>query len=386
MASTYSLDGAMHRTGNPRTLSRLTALAAAVWCVLLPPPVQAAAPPVRHVFLIVLENQTYNVTFGRDSQAPYLAQTLTKQGVLLPNYYGIGHWSLDNYIALISGQAPNESTQGDCPIFSEFQLSSPALDAHGQALGVGCVYPQMVKTLPDELESAGFTWKAYMEDMGKDPSRESATCAHSAVNSTENLLHATVKDQYAVKHDPFVYFHTIIDDQARCDSHIVNLHQLSKDLSDAASAPNYAFITPNLCNDGHDTPCIDQQPGGLVSADAFLHKWVPLITGSAAFKKDGLLIITFDESDGRGPDGSTACCGEQGLSGANTPPGMQGPGGGRIGAVLISPFIKPGTTSRASYNHYSLLRSVAGFFNVEPLGFAAEEKLRPFGADVFSAP
>ena len=113
----------MHRTGKPRALSSLTALAAAACCVLVPPLAQAAAPPVRHVFLIVLENQTYNVTFGRDSQAPYLAQNLTKQGVLLPNYYGIGHSSLDNYIALISGQAPNESTQGDCPIFSEFQLS-----------------------------------------------------------------------------------------------------------------------------------------------------------------------------------------------------------------------------------------------------------------------
>jgi phosphatidylinositol-3-phosphatase len=386
MPATFGLDSVMHRIKAARAFVVLTVLSAAAVFAWLPRRSEAAAPPVRHVFMIVLENQSFNVTFGPHSRAQYLAETLAKQGVMLPNYYGIGHSSLDNYIALISGQAPNESTQGDCVNFSEFQLSAPSLDTHRQALGVGCVYPQMVKTLPDELESAGFTWKAYMEDMGKDASRESATCAHSAINSAETLLQATVTDQYAVKHNPFVYFHTIIDNQARCDAHVVNLKQLTKDFASEASTPNYAFITPNLCNDGHDAPCIDHQPGGLVSANAFLQKWVPLITGSAAFKKDGLLIITFDESDGSGPDGASACCGEQGLAGASSPPGMEGPGGGRIGAVLISPFIKPGTTSRESYNHYSLLRSVAGYFNVDPLGFAAESDLRPFGTDVFGAP
>jgi phosphatidylinositol-3-phosphatase len=386
MPVTYFLAGAMHRTRTLRASTRLAALTAVACSVLVSSPAKAVAPHVRHVFLIVLENQSYKTTFGRSSEAPYLAHTLTKRGVMLPNYYGIGHSSLDNYVALISGQAPNEATQGDCVTFSEFQFDSPTLDAHGQALGLGCVYPQMVKTLPDELEDAGFSWKAYMEDMGKDRSRESATCAHSTLNGPEALLQASVGDQYAVKHNPFVYFHTIIDDQTRCDTHVVNLDQMPKDLGSEDGAPNYAFITPNLCNDGHDAPCIDGQPGGLVSADAFLRKWVPIITDSAVFKKDGLLIITFDESDSRGSDAATACCGEQALSGARNPPGMQGPGGGRIGAVLISPFIKPGTTSRVSYNHYSLLRSVAGFFNVAPLGFAAEKNLRPFGADVFNAP
>jgi hypothetical protein len=375
----------MHRDGAriARGFAGLVALSALAANTILAAHAKAAPPPVRHVFLIILENESHDVTFGRDSQAPYLALTLPKLGAMLPNYYGIGHSSLDNYIALISGQAPNEATQGDCATYSEFQLSAPTLDARGQALGLGCVYPQMVKTLPDELESAGFGWKGYMEDMGKDPSRERARCGHSRIGAPEKLLHATPQDQYAVKHNPFVYFHTIIDDQTRCDAHVVNLDQLPRDLESEASTPNFAFVTPNLCHDGHDAPCIDHQPGGLTSADAFLQKWVPIITNSVAFKKDGLLIVTFDESDGRGRDGTSACCGEQGLAGARSPPGMLGPGGGRVGAVLISPFIDPGTVSKTAYNHYSLLRSVAGFFGVAPLGFAAEKELRAFGADVF---
>jgi phosphatidylinositol-3-phosphatase len=129
--------------------------------------------PIRHVFVLMLENQNAAVTFSAQSPAPYLARTLPAQGALLPNYYGIGHASLDNYVALISGQAPNVRTQLDCPLFSDFIVQQRGLDTHGQLLGQGCVYPNIVKTLPDQLEAAGLTWKGYMEDMGKDPSRES---------------------------------------------------------------------------------------------------------------------------------------------------------------------------------------------------------------------
>ncbi|MDB6046899.1 MAG: phosphoesterase [Gammaproteobacteria bacterium] len=343
-----------------------------------------STPPIRHVFVLMLENQTATVTFAERSPAPYLAKTLPTRGALLANYYGIGHASLGNYIALISGQAPNEKTQLDCPLFSDFFLQQPGLDAHGQLLGVGCVYPSIVKTLPDQLEPAGFTWKGYMEDMGKDPHRESATCGHARIGAPEGTHVATPIDKYAARHDPFVYFHTIIDDKARCEAHVVNLDALPKDLQSLATTANYTFITPNLCNDGHDPECVDGGPGGFVAADAFLKKWVPLITASAAFKKDGLLIITFDESDGEGPEGSTACCGEKPLASARRLPGVRGPGGGKIGAVLLSPFIKPGTVSTVPYNHYSLLRTVEDIFGLEHLGYAAEPDLQPFGADVFT--
>src|SRR5215472_2910238 len=114
-----------------------------------------ALPPIRHVFVLVLENMSYTHTFAPDSDAPYLAHTLPAQGALLTQYHAIGHASLDNYVAMISGQAPNHETQLDCPTYSEFRLSARALNADGQALGAGCVYPRIVRTLPDQLEAAG---------------------------------------------------------------------------------------------------------------------------------------------------------------------------------------------------------------------------------------
>jgi phosphatidylinositol-3-phosphatase len=341
-------------------------------------------PPIRHVFLLVLENQSYAVTFARGSAAPYLAHTLPSEGAMLTEYYAIGHASLDNYVALISGQAPNHETQLDCPVFREFRLAAPALDRNGQAIGAGCVYPRLVQTLPDQLEAAGFSWKAYMEDMGNDPRREPATCGHVPVGANDPTAVATATDQYAAKHNPFVYFHSIIDDRARCDARVVNLARLPEDLASAATTPNYVFITPNLCNDGHDPKCADGRRGGLAAIDAFLNHWVPLIRASEAFRADGVLIITFDESDGEGAEGSGACCGEQPLPGARYAPGFNGPGGGRVGAVVLSPFVKAHTVTAVPYNHYSLLKTVEAIFGLPPLGFAAQPGLKAFGSDIWS--
>ena len=74
----------------------------------------AGLPPIHHVFVIVLENEDDLTTFGPPPPAPYLANTMVAEGAYLPNYYGVGHNSLDNYIAMISGQAPNPATQADC--------------------------------------------------------------------------------------------------------------------------------------------------------------------------------------------------------------------------------------------------------------------------------
>jgi phosphatidylinositol-3-phosphatase len=342
-------------------------------------------PPIRHVFLLLLENQSYEITFASHSPAPYLAHTLPSRGAMLTQYYAIGHSSLDNYLALISGQAPNEETQLDCPTFAEFQPSAAQPDAHGQLPGTGCVYPRTVPTLPDQLEAAGLTWKGYMEDMGNDPAREPAACGHMPLGAPERTSLASRTDKYAAKHDPFVYFHSIIDDAARCDSHVVNLERLSQDLAMQSTTPNFVFITPNLCNDGHDPECVDGGPGGFAAIDAFLRKWVPRIEASPAFRADGLLIITFDESDGAGPEGSSACCGERPLPGARARPGLGGPGGGRVGAVVLSRFVRPGTHSAVPYNHYSLLRTVEAIFGLTYIGYAAEPDLTIFGADVFSA-
>ncbi len=339
----------------------------------------SAPPPIHHVFVIVLENKEFDGTFGPGSQAPYLADTLVRRGALLRQYYGTGHASLDNYISMVAGIAPNRATQTDCERYTEFVQTGVAPD--GQPIGEGCVYPAHVQTIANQLMAKGLTWKGYMEDMGNDPSREAARCGHVPIGSLDPTHHGTRTDMYAAKHDPFVYFHAIVD-SASCQTNVVPLAELLRDLASAATTPNYSYIVPNLCNDGHDLHCSNGDTGGLVGINRFLSEWVPRITRSPAFRKDGLLIITFDEAPSAD---KTACCHEP--TGPNTKwPGAGGPGGGRIGAVLLSPFIRPGTVSDVPYNHYSMLKSVEQIFGLSYLGYAGQRGLVAFGRDVYTQP
>jgi phospholipase C len=340
-----------------------------------------AAAGIGHVFVINLENKGFDETFGSASPATYLNKTLRPQGQLLTQYYGIGHASLDNYIAQVSGQAPNPSTQADCVLYVEFVEQGTG--ANDQALGKGCVYPASVKTVANQLDDAHKTWTGYMEDMGNS-STEPKTCRHPAVGSHDTSFAARAGDEYATRHDPFVYFHSIIDTPT-CDANVVPLDRLTADLASEATTPNLSYITPNLCNDGHDDPCVDGRPGGLVSSDKWLSTWVPKILASPAYRHDGVVIVTFDEAELTGPDAdASACCNTP--PSPNTPrPGGSGPGGGRIGAVVVSPRTKAGTTNATPYNHYALLCSIEDVFGLPHLGFAGAPGLRCFGKDVFDA-
>ena len=352
----------------------------------------ATQPPIKHVFIIMLENENADVTFAPDSPAQYLSQTLPSQGAFIPGYWGVTHLSLGNYIGLVSGQGSNPETQADCQIFTDFAFAGFGLD--GQALGQGCVYPSAVKTVANQLTARGLTWKGYMEDMGNTTTREAALCGHPAINTRDNTQSATADDQYATRHNPFVYFHSIIDDHVYCEQRDVPLTQLPTDLAKARTTANLTFITPNLCHDGHDTGCANGEPGGLVSADAFLQQWVPRITGSQAFKKDGLLLVTFDEAeaDPEHPENAdaSACCNEaQFPNTLNNGGPIPGRGGGRVGAVALSPFIQPGTVVPADqyqYNHFSALRTIEGLFGLPFLGYAASPNPGSFGPEVFTAP
>jgi hypothetical protein len=368
---------------------------------------------IRHVFVVMLENKSYNETFASNSAAPYLATTLPSQGVLLQQYYGTGHVSLDNYISFLGGQSPTIETDNDCT--TGFNTITPGtVGASGQVAGSGCVYPASVQTLADQLTAANFTWKGYMGDMGNDPARESATCGHPAIGTIDGTQTAEAPsgisatgDAYATRHNPFMYFHSIIDSTSSCQQHVVNLEKnLSSDLQSVATTPNFVFITPNLCDDGHDSPCaIDGKAGGLNRINTFLQKWVPQILASPAYLQDGMLLITFDESDTTAVSqsggvtnvvfGGATCCNEQAGPNLGAFPQTQvlggvynitkqSFGGDLIGGVILSRFTKPGTISTQPYNHYSALMSIEDIFGLAHLGYAGAPGLTGFSTDIYS--
>lgn len=449
---------------------------------------------IRHVLVINLENESFGETFGPSSPATYLNQTLLGQGQLIPNWFATGHVSLDNYIAEISGQGSTPSTNSDCidaaglaggNFVGKYFSVSPGTDDTsgsfpGQVDGDGCIYPAPqaasgsvkgphgARTIGDQLDEkyhqVRFTprgivytpgrilWRQYSEDMGNTMSGREVgdpdpmggfDCGHPPLNGADNTNAATAQDQYATRHNGFMYFHSIIDNQARCDAHVVPMGTVSvgtgpggadqfsghlyADLQNEATAPKFMSVTPNLCDDGHDATCTGLNTegghaGGLVGADLWLKHWMPMILNSPAYKSGRMLVVlTFDEGD---PLKDTAACNSAltadtgicnyptgpnisnfgyspvlGAIGAQTSPTTTGvyPGGGQIGSVLFNArFIKPGSVNTTGqYNHFSALRSYEDLLHIQTggddgqghLGFAAGPGLAgaTFGKDVFNA-
>jgi phosphatidylinositol-3-phosphatase len=438
------------------------------------PPGQQALPPgaIQHVMVIDLENESYDATYGDPNS--YLNKVLVPQGELLKNYYATGHVSMDNYIAQVSGQAPNFVTSSDCASATGGAYNDVlpgTLDANqqkypGQVDGQGCVYPSTVKTIGDQLDAVNhsngqITWRQYAEDMGNDPLRDGGTtdplggtdCAHPKQTNgvgVDNTNNATATDQYATRHNPFVYFHSITDTASRCNSHVVPLGSvkvgsngapdtfsghLAQDLQSVATTPQFSFVTPNLCNDGHDptppaTGCTGTNTegthaGGLTGMNIWLSHWMPLIMNSAAYRSGHLLVvITADEGgitdfaagDNEQPGPGNANPGYSpllntpipafggatyyqllhvtGLTPNVPPPAGTMPGGGHIGALLLNPkYVPVGiVNTTGSYNHYSALRTYEDLLGITTggadgrghLGFAATAT--PFGSDVFVLP
>lgn len=300
-------------------------------------------PSYSHVFVLVLENEGFTSTYGSSSPAHFLNGTLVPQGVLDDQYYATGHASLDNYIAMTSAQQSNGLTNTDCAAVSIYTCAQSTLAFdNGENIG-------------DQLDAVGVTWKGYMDSM---PS----PCFHEAYSPTtltpdpyqgDGGGDSTYMGDYADRHNPFIYYPDIVGNDARCQAHDVPYTQLATDITDG-TVPDFGFITPDTCHDGHDAPCSGGAPGGLVSADAWLQSNVPPLLDYLN-AHNGLLIITTDEA---ATSDTSGCC-------HGGPSGAQGQGG-LVGLLALGPGVKAGQVVHTPYDHASLMRTVEDFFGAQP--------------------
>ncbi|HEX6454909.1 MAG TPA: alkaline phosphatase family protein [Solirubrobacterales bacterium] len=348
-------------------------------------------PEIKHVFVIMLGENGYEETFGKASTSAYLSEELPAQGELLPNYFAVTKGQLANQLALISGQGPTPETQADCPDYTDI---APGTEGdEGQIEGNGCVYPATTRTLPGQLEEKELTWKAYVEGSEDGAAvGQPTSCRHPALGGADPNHQSTGADSYVTWRNPFVYFHSIIDGET-CAKADVGLPQLTKDLQGKAERfPAVAYIAPDACHSGGEQPCEEGALAGPAASEEFLKTIVPEIQESFAYKDGGLIVITSAEArqGGENPDAG-ACCffpaypnlpaeGEEQTTGLVKETG----GGGRVGAVLLSPYIEPGTTSESYFNHYSLLVTIEEFFGLEKIGYSTNPLLVGFGEELFS--
>ena len=283
------------------------------WTVAPKRPADMTPPHIQTVFIILMENHNWTgdrkLDIKGNPEAPYINNTLIPMASYAGNYYNPPniHPSLPNYLWLEAG--------------TNFGILNDGLPRQNSQTTT-----QHLVTL---LRNAGISWKAYEENInGTD-------CP--LVNEGER--NASGNQFYATKHDPFVYFDDVTGNQspgsAYCIAHVRPYTELAADLENNTVA-RYNFITPNLCDDMHDS-CTN---GNIPNGDAWLSRNVPAILNSAAYKKGGALFITWDEAN---------------------------EGDGPIGMIVLSPFAKGGGYSnQIHYTHGSTLRTMQEIFDVMP--------------------
>ncbi len=410
--------------------------------VPVPPPL----PAVKHVFLVVLSDTGFASAFGPGSASPYLARTLTSQGELLPDYYGATSGELANEIALISGQGPTGATAANCQQYVD--LTPSTLGDQGQTLGSGCVYPATTKTLPDELTAGAATWKAYVEDLGNGVPGAPATCRHPAIGTVDPAQTPRPGDAYVTWSDPTVYFHSLIDGPGCPTTDVglpqlaTDLASTGTTPSFSYIVPNRCHaggavpcspgapaglasadgflrtVVPEIMGSaaykdgGLIAITFDQAPQTGPGADSSACCGTPAypnLTGvqasptgatgatattgtTGATGATGTTGATTGATGATGTTGATTgTTGAMGTTGATGSAGTTGPapisstgGGGRVGLLLISQFVTPGSVNQTAYNHFSLLASIQDLFGLPKIAYAGIPGLPVFDASVYN--
>jgi hypothetical protein len=330
--------------------------------------VPTGLPEVKHVFLVVLGENGYEETFGKKSNSPYFKEELPAQGELLSNYFAVTEGELANEIAIVSGQGPTPETAANCPTYAD--VSPGTESAEGQVEGNGCAYPAATETLPAQLAEKKLSWRAYV-----DKDEQGGEALAVPANSPPGC--------FATPRNPFAYFHSLVD-AGECGEGDPGLAQLAKDLAlKPEKFPTVAYVSP-----------APPTPADPAASEEELKTIVSSIQNSLAYKDGGLIVITSAQApqEGEGADSSACCISPEypNLPPAESSEEAAGPvkatgGGGRVGAVLISPFIEPGTMSETYFNHFSLLATVEELFGLEKIGYAAEPAITGFDESIFNA-
>jgi acid phosphatase len=265
-------------------------------------------PAFEHVLIVVEENQSYEDVLG-NPDFPYLNQ-LARQGGLARQFYARTHPSINNYFFLTAAKAATRRPAAVADLFN------------GKVMG---------PNVAEILTRHGKTWKSYAEGL---PSV-------GYVGGNVGL--------YAKRHNPFAYYRSVLDDQSQRDN-LVPFTQFAADWK-AGKLPHYAFLVPNLNNDGHNNPRTNKgaacpDPEAARKTDRWLEENLKPLIESEGFRRDSLLVITFDEG-----------CDRRGRGDSRLGPKQRTGGGGRIPTILVGAYLPAGgCVSDTVFHHESLLR------------------------------
>src|SRR6059058_5071080 len=271
-----------------------------------------------HVVVVIMEDHGIQQICGSSPPpcqstmgAPYMAG-LANSYAIGSQYLGVTHYSQADYLAMLGGTTDNCSS-------------------------AGCPWPFNGPNLVDSLETAGLTWKGYMENQ-------------NMASGCDLSYH----QPYTPEHNPFVGFTDIVNSPTRCSQIVlanpsgcsVTVCPLINDLN-SGSAPNFMWLTPNNCDNMHGFTGICA--ASVSFGDGYLSSLVPNILKSTTFTTQrSALFVVFDEGNGYCPlnQSTTEDC---------------------VYAVWAGPLAKANYGTTNLYNHYSWLRTVEVNWNLQAL-------------------
>ncbi|KAJ6096401.1 phosphoesterase-domain-containing protein [Penicillium sp. IBT 16267x] len=255
-------------------------------------------------YQVWLENVDYKSAAGNADQ-----QWLASKGITLTNYYAVGHTSQPNYCAAASGD--NYGMDND--LFNDI--------------------PTNVSTVADLLNTKGISWSEYQQHM--------PYAGFQGYNYSNQVTYA---DDYMRKHNPLVMFDSISSNDTALRL-IKNFTSFANDLHNK-QLPQWAFITPNMTNDAHDT--------NITYGSHWLRGFVSGLMNNTYFWDNTLMLLTFDESEVYGVPETEI------YSLPN-----------RVFSILLGGAIPKhliGTKDDTVYTHYSSLATVEANWGLPSLG------------------
>ena len=211
-------------------------------------------------------------------------------------------------------------------------------------------------TLIDRFQTAGVSWKGYMESMQQASGCDTASSQEPYNNIHNPFISFSEFVQNGVS-NPTNCNNIVLANPSACGS--VTDCSLVNDLNSAsASAPNFMWLTPNDCNNMHaSSVCSNGCTSGSSSiggtcrkdGDNYLKSLVPNILNSRTFATTrSALFISFDEGQDWCP-----------LTGSSSED--------CIYAVWAGPQAKNNFSTKNLYNHYSLTKTIETNWNLPSL-------------------
>jgi hypothetical protein len=391
-------------------------------------PVPAGIPHLDHVFVIMMENHSYSQVMNNPS-TPFINQ-LSNIANTSTNYFAVAHPSLTNYLEVVGGSnfgvlndnAPdwhnssctNNLASGKasldtsgvpniCPIWGTgTDAATPAIDMTNETTGppgilnidgkqsISAVTNTSGKTIADQLAALGRSWRSYQEDLpgvGADNINYSDGYFTNLTNFTNMkpaltppLTSSSIVQQYAAKHNPFVYFRSVQegDEPGSGLDNVVGFQGSNGLFADlrAGTVPDFSFIAPNQCNDQHgrgnsDATCASDpnddgtqnglNPALMYRGDVMVRRLVNAIKESPAWRQgQNAIVVLWDENDY-----SVA------------------PNNNQVLLIVDTNYGVHGVQSSTPYNHFSLLKSIESGLGLPCLNHACDDNVNVM-SDLFA--